>query len=78
MLYYWGELQPGVCDNLERWDGVGGRFKRDGTNVYLRLIHVDVWQKPNQHCKAIILPSKINKSKKEKGLVQSIPAPPLC
>ena len=40
---------------------VGGRFKREATYVYLRLIHVDVWQKPTQYCKAIILPLKINK-----------------
>ena len=39
---------------------VGGRFKRDGTDVYLWLIHVDVWQKPTQYYKAIILPFKIN------------------
>ena len=25
------------------------------------LIHVDIWQKPTQHCKAIILQLKINK-----------------
>ena len=25
---------------------VGGRFKREGTYVYLRLAHVGVWQKP--------------------------------
>ena len=31
------------------------RFKRVGTYVYLWLIHVDVWQKPTQYCKAIIL-----------------------
>ena len=24
----------------------GGRFEREGTYVYLWLIHVDVWQKP--------------------------------
>ena len=29
-------------------DGVGGRFKREGTYVYLWLIQVDVWQKPTQ------------------------------
>ena len=34
---------------------MGGRFKREGTYVYLWLIHVDVWQKPTQYCKAIIL-----------------------
>ena len=41
------------------WE-VGGRFKREGTCVYLRLIHVDIWQKPTQFCKAIILQLKIN------------------
>ena len=25
---------------------VGGWFKREGTYVYLWLIHADVWQKP--------------------------------
>ena len=40
---------------------VGGRFKREGTYAYLLLIHVDVWQKPAQYCKAIILQLKINK-----------------
>ena len=29
------------------WE-VGGKFKREGTYVYLRLIHVYVWQKPTQ------------------------------
>ena len=37
-------------------------FKREGTYVYLWLIHVDVWQKPTQHCKAIILQLKILKN----------------
>ena len=36
------------------WE-TGGRFKREATYVYLWLIHVDVWQKPAQYCKAIIL-----------------------
>ena len=40
---------------------VGGRFRREGTYVDLWLIHVDVWQKPTQHCKEIILQLKINK-----------------
>ena len=36
-------------DNLEGWDGVGGggSFMREGTYVYLRLIHVVVWN--DQH-----------------------------
>ena len=52
-----------VCDNLEEWDGVGGEreVEREGTYVYLWLIHVDVWQKPTQYCKPIILQFTINK-----------------
>ena len=38
-----------------RW---GGRFKREGTYVYLWLMHVDVWQKTTEFCKAIILQFK--------------------
>ena len=34
---------------------VGGRFKTEGTYVYLWLIHVDIWEKPTQYCKAITL-----------------------
>ena len=48
-----------LCDNLEGWE-VGWRFKREWTYVYLWLIYVDVWQKPTQHYKAIILQLKIN------------------
>ena len=40
---------------------VGERFKGVGTYVHLWLIHVDVWQKLTQHCKAIILQLKRNK-----------------
>ena len=48
-----------VCDNLEGWDRVGRRFRREGTCVHLWLIHVDVWQKPTQYHKAITLQLKI-------------------
>ena len=34
------KLKQGLCINLEGWDGVGGRFKREGKYVYLWLIHV--------------------------------------
>ena len=44
---------------------MGVRFKKEGTYVYLWVIHVDVWQKPTQYCKAIILQLKINTLKKE-------------
>ena len=37
---------------------MGGRLKREGTHVCPWLIHVDVWQKPIQSCKAIILQLK--------------------
>ena len=49
----------GLCDYLEEWE-VGGRFKKEGTYGYLWLIHVDVWQKLSQHCKAIIFQLKLN------------------
>ena len=39
-----------LCDNLQAWDGVGKKFKREGTYVYLWLTHIDIWQKPTQHC----------------------------
>ena len=40
---------------------MGGKFEREVTCVYLWLVHVDVWQKPTQYCKAIIPQLKINK-----------------
>ena len=40
---------------------MGGRFKREGTYVYLWLVHVDVWQKPIQYYKAVVVQLKINK-----------------
>ena len=45
--------------------GQAGRgFKREGTYVYLWLIHTVVRQKPTQHWKAIILRLKISESGK--------------
>ena len=41
-----------VIQNLKK------ETKTEGTYIYLWLIHVDVWQKSNQYCKAIILPLK--------------------
>ena len=56
---------------------MGDRFKMEGTYTYLGLIHVDVWQKPTQYCKTIILPLKTNKfklnyKKKERKTVPAI------
>ena len=49
--------EPGFRDNREGW---GGRAKREGTCVHLRLTPVAVWQSPTQYCKAIILQLSIN------------------
>ena len=38
---------------------------REGTNVHLWLIHVDIWHEPIQYCEAITRQSKINKLKKQ-------------
>ena len=38
-----------------KWEG----GSREGTYVYLWLIHVDIQQKPTQYCKAIIPQVKI-------------------
>ena len=56
-----------LSDNPEGRDGVrnGKEVQKEGTYVYLWQIHVDVWQKPTQYCKAIILQLKINKLKKK-------------
>ena len=44
------------------WGGMGremrGGSERVGTYAYLWLIHADVWQKPTQVCKTIILQLK--------------------
>ena len=51
------------------WGGEAGRrFKREGTYVYLWLIHADVWQKPTQYCKSNY-PSIKNKFLKWKKVV---------
>ena len=46
------------------WE-MGEGFRKEGTYVYLWLIHVDVWQKPTQCCKAILLQSKIKKEREK-------------
>ena len=40
-------------------------FNWEVTCVNLWLFHVDVWWKPTQYCKAIILKLKINRLKKK-------------
>ena len=43
--------------------GSGREAQERRKYVYLWLIHVVLWQKPTQHCKAIILHLKVNKFK---------------
>ena len=59
------ELSLVPCDNLEEWCGVGGgrEIQEERDYVHLWLIHVDIRQKPTQHCKTIILQLKIKKEK---------------
>ena len=52
-----------LCDPLEGQDAVRGSFRREGTYVYLWLIHIAIGQKPTQYCEAIILQLKINLKK---------------
>ena len=55
------ELKLMLYDKPEECDRVGQRFKREGTYLYLWLMHVDILQKPTEYCKTIILQLKINK-----------------
>ena len=53
-------LKAGPLGQLGGGNGKGGgRVVQYGeTYVHLRVIHVDVWQKPPQYCKEIILQLK--------------------
>ena len=62
LLYDAGSSNKVICDNLERWDGMGGgREVQERGDIYahLWLIHADLWQKPTKYCKAIVLQLKI-------------------
>ena len=65
-----------LCDSLEGGMGreVRALFRREGTYVYLWLIHVDVWQKPTQHRKVIILQLKIKLNFKKCNFLKSSPS----
>ena len=47
------------CSGTSQRDGVGREVRGGVTHVQLWLIHVDVWQKPLQCCKVIILQLKL-------------------
>ena len=49
-----------------------------GNVTYLALIHVDMWQKPTQHCKTITLQLKTNKFLNEKKLNEEIKCSAQC
>ena len=49
---------------------VGGKLRRERAYVYLWLIHGDIWQKPTQHGKAIIL--QFDSTVPSEGLVLEI------
>ena len=53
------QLSLVLCDHPEGWGGrVEGRLERQGSCVYLQLVHIVVQQKLIQPCKAIILQIK--------------------
>ena len=59
------EMQPGLGNNLEGWGWEGGgtevQVGGDMGKPMFTHFHADVWEKPMQPCKAIILQLKINK-----------------
>ena len=64
---FWKWTRTVLCANLEGQDGEGvaGRFKREETCI-LMADSRSVWQKPTQHCKAIIVQLKILKKNRSK------------
>ena len=55
-----GSLHETGHSKPEAWGREGGEWgiQDGGTHVHPWLIHVDVWQKPSQYCKVIILQLK--------------------
>ena len=53
---------------------VGTGFRREGTRVRLRPVHVDgdVWQKPSQYCKVVILQLRYMNYKKKTSLGNTV------
>ena len=62
VVCFW-KLKQRLCINLERWGGEGdGEEVQEGGDVYLWLIHIEVWPKTTKFCKAIILQLKKKKN----------------
>ena len=65
LLHYTGSSTwDSVITQCGRLGWVVGRRAQKGEDI--SMIHTVVWQKPIQHCKAIILPLKFLKSSREK------------
>ena len=60
----WCSVSPRRVGWDRRWEG--GSRGREYTYSYGYYIHVNIWQKQTQYCKAVILQLKINKLKKIK------------
>ena len=48
-------MRTPTSDSLEGWD----EAQEGGTYMYLWLTHADLWWKPTQYCKVIILQLKV-------------------
>ena len=48
----------GQC-SVTAWREEGREIRTEGICVYLWPIHIDVWQKPSQYCKGVILQLKL-------------------
>ena len=59
----WSRALKASAPRQSRWMGWGGMweegFRMEGTHVHPWLIHVSVWPKPPQYCKAISLQLKL-------------------
>ena len=57
LMHEAGHSKPVLWDNPAGCGGEGCRrgFQAGGTHVHPWLISVDVWQKPPQYCKELIL-----------------------
>ena len=60
LMHEAGHSKLVLWNNSEGWGGEGGRrgVQDRGTHVHPWLVHDDVWQKPPQYCKVIILQLK--------------------
>ena len=55
-----GHSKLELWDYSEGWGGEGGgKWAQNGGHMHLCLIHINVWLKPSQYCKVIILQFKL-------------------